>query len=95
MSHFLEYMLPNCNSILVCFKGRIEPLPDELNPYLQSNYKLNDASKMRDASKRKNGSTFKSFLSVGTQTAKEPEPPTKQTNTVYQIQINVLSPCQL
>jgi hypothetical protein len=49
--------------------------------------KLNDTSKMRDASKQK---LFSFFI-----TAKEPEPPTKQSNTVYQIQINVLSPCQL
>ena len=50
-------------------------------------FKLNDTSKMRDASKQK---LFSFFI-----TAKEPEPPTKQSNTVYQIQINVLSPCQL
>ena len=29
-------------SLFVCFKGRIEPLPDESNPYLQSSSGTNE-----------------------------------------------------
>ena len=38
----LGYVIKKKKKMFVCFKGRIEPLPDESNPYLQSSPGTNE-----------------------------------------------------